>query len=616
MSHTVLGISAFYHDSAAAIVRDGEIIAAAQEERFSRKRHDARFPRHAINYCLGEAFVEADEIDAVVFYDNPLLTWDRIVQNTMMAGAAGAEQFEKACQSVLGVKLWVDDCVKAAIGGLGREGRVLFSEHHMSHAASAFYPSPFKEAAILTLDGVGEWATTTLGRGEGARIELTQEIRYPHSLGLLYSAVTYFTGFKVNSGEYKLMGLAPYGEPVYAVIIRDKLIDVKPDGSYRLNTEYFGYIDGLVMTNDKFAALFGGPARKPESRITRREMNLAASVQVVLEEVVLRLCRTARKETGCENLCLAGGVALNCVANGRVLREGIFKDLWIQPAAGDAGGALGAALLVAHTYFDAPRKMNPTGRDTQKGSYLGPAYSSAEVTAFLTRRGAPFHRIIDPTERAQRLAGYLDEGKVVGFMSGRMEFGPRALGARSIIGDARRSDTQATMNLRIKYRESFRPFAPAVLPEMASTYFELDTESPYMLLVAPVRKERLLQLDSAAFDEVDADDLLQMINRPRSDLPAITHVDGSARVQTVHADDHADFNHLLKAFKERTGCGVLVNTSFNVRGEPIVCTPQDAYLCFMRTEIDILVMEDCILLKPEQPELDDQEDWRKHYELD
>ncbi len=616
MSHTVLGISAFYHDSAAAIVRDGEVIAAAQEERFSRKRHDARFPRHAINYCLGEAFVEADDIDAVVFYDNPLLTWDRIVQNTMMAGVAGAEQFEMACQSVLGVKLWVDDHVKAAIGGLGREGRVLFSEHHMSHAASAFYPSPFKEAAILTLDGVGEWATTSLGRGDGARIELTQEITYPHSLGLLYSAVTYFTGFKVNSGEYKLMGLAPYGEPVYASIIRDKLIDVKPDGSFRLNTEYFGFIDGLLMTNDRFASLFGGPARTPESRITRREMNLAASVQAVLEDVVLRLCRTARRETGCENLCLAGGVALNCVANGKVLREGIFKDLWIQPAAGDAGGALGAALLVAHTYFDAPRQMNPTGRDTQKGSYLGPTHSSEEIRAFLTRKGAPFERVSDPTERARRLAGYLDEGKVVGFMSGRMEFGPRSLGARSIIGDARRPDTQATMNLRIKYRESFRPFAPAVLPEMAATYFELDTESPYMLLVAPLRKERLLSTQGDASSEADSDDLLQMINRPRSDLPAITHVDGSARVQTVHADDHADFNRLLKAFKDRTGCGVLVNTSFNVRGEPIVCTPQDAYLCFMRTELDILVMEDCILLKPEQPEPDAKDDWRKTYELD
>jgi carbamoyltransferase len=616
MSKIILGISAFYHDSAAAIVRDGEIVAAAQEERFSRKRHDPRFPRHAINYCLEEAFVEVSDIDAVVFYDNPLLTWDRIVQNSMMAGPAGAEQFEKACASVLGVKLWVNDYVKAAIGGLGKEGRVLFTEHHMSHAASAFYPSPFKKAAILTLDGVGEWATTTMGKGDGEKLELTKEIDYPHSLGLLYSAFTYFTGFKVNSGEYKLMGLAPYGEPTYASIIRDKLIDVKPDGSYRLNTEYFGYIDGLVMTNDRFASLFDGPARKPESQITRREMNLAASVQAVLEEVVLRLSRTARDETGCENLCLAGGVALNCVANGKIVREKIFKDVWIQPAAGDAGGSLGAALMVAHNYYGLPRTMNPTGRDTQKGSYLGPGYRSGEVEAFLNRKGYKYHKVGDAKQRAEQLAGHLDEGRVIGFMSGRMEFGPRALGSRSIIGDARRPDTQATMNLRIKYRESFRPFAPAVLPEMVSTYFELGGESPYMLLVAPVRKERQLPMDNEAFRKGDSDDMLRVINQPRSDLPAITHVDYSARIQTVHADDHADFNRLISAFKARTGCGVVVNTSFNVRGEPIVCTPQDAYLCFMRTEIDVLVMEDCVLLKSEQPKLEETGDWRKEYELD
>ncbi len=616
MSKIILGISAFYHDSAAAIVKDGEIVAAAQEERFSRKRHDPRFPRKAINYCLEEAFVEASDIDAIVFYDNPLLTWGRILQNSMMAGPAGREQFEKACQSVLGVKLWVNDYVKAAVGGLGKEGRVLFTEHHMSHAASAFYPSPFRKAAILTLDGVGEWATTTMGRGEGETIELTKEIDYPHSLGLLYSAFTYFTGFKVNSGEYKLMGLAPYGEPTYASIIRDKLIDVKPDGSYRLNTEYFGYIDGLHMTNDKFASLFGGPARKGETAITRREMNLAASVQVVLEEIVLKLARTARKETGCENLVLAGGVALNCVANGKIVREKIFKDIWIQPAAGDAGGALGAALMAAHVYYGLPRKMNPTGRDTQKGSYLGPRYGPREVEAFLTRRGVKYHKVSDAKERAARLAQYLDEGKVIGFMSGRMEFGPRALGARSILGDARRPDTQATMNLRIKYRESFRPFAPAVLPEKCSEYFELEGESPYMLLVAPVREERRKPMDNEAFRKGDSDDMLRVINQPRSDLPAITHVDYSARIQTVHKDDHADFHALLEAFKERTGYGVVVNTSFNVRGEPIVCTPQDAYLCFMRTEIDVLVMEDCVLLKPEQPKLEEKEDWRSKYELD
>lgn len=616
MSKIILGISAFYHDSAAALVRDGKIVAAAQEERFSRKRHDPRFPVHAINYCLEEAFIEDSDLDAVVFYDNPLLTWDRILKNSMMAGPAGYEQFEKACRSVLGVKVWVNDYVKKAIGSLGKEGKVLFTEHHMSHAASAFYPSPFKRAAVMTLDGVGEWATTTIGVGDDARIELTHEIDYPHSLGLLYSAFTYFTGFKVNSGEYKLMGLAPYGQPVYADLIRDNLIDVKPDGSYRLNTEYFGYIDGLVMTNDRFASLFGGPARKPESQITRREMNLAASIQAVLEEVVIRLARTARQSTGSENLCLAGGVALNCVANGKVLREKIFKDIWIQPAAGDAGGALGAALMAHHHYYGQPRSLNPRGRDSQAGSYLGPRYRSEEVAAFLDRKGYPYRKVADAADRAKLLAQYLDEGKVIGFMSGRMEFGPRALGARSILGDPRRKDTQSVMNLRIKYRESFRPFAPAVLPDMVADYFEMDCESPYMLLVAPVRKDRCLPMDNEAFRNGSSDDMLRVINQPRSDLPAITHVDYSARVQTVHSDDHPDFNRLLRAFKDRTGCGVLVNTSFNVRGEPIVCTPQDAYTCFMRTEMDVLVLEDCILLKPDQPHFAEKEDWRKDYELD
>jgi len=615
MSTRVLGISAFYHDAAAAVVEDGRIVAAAQEERFSRRKHDPRFPIHAINFCLEEASVEVEELDAIVFYDNPVLTWDRVLKNCIVAGERSRNQFQAATKSVLGTKVWVQSLVGRTLGGLGKAGKLLITEHHFAHASSAFYPSPFERAAILTLDGVGEWATTTIGFGEGSHIDLLFEIDYPHSLGLLYSAFTYFCGFKVNSGEYKLMGLAPYGRPVYAELIRDKLISVRPDGSYRLNTEYFGYLDGLQMTNEKFEALFGGPRRQPESKITRREMNMAASIQCVLEEAVLFMARYARKETGAKYLVMAGGVALNCVANGKLLRAGIFDDIWVQPAAGDAGGAVGSALLVSHEYLDVPRYRHPKGRDAQQGSFLGPAFSGPEVRAFLDRRGLPYKVVVDAKERSRMIAEALSEGKIVGYFSGRMEFGPRALGARSILGDARDKGMQSIMNLKIKHRESFRPFAPAVLSECVSEYFDLDRESPYMLLVASVREERRLPMPPGAAENYD-DNMLPIINTPRSDLPAVTHVDYSARVQTIHPDDKPDFYAVVKAFEEATGCGVVVNTSFNVRGEPIVCSPKDAYTCFMRTETDLLVLEDCFLWKSEQPEFSERDDWRTMYELD
>lgn len=616
MSKTVLGISAFYHDSAAAIVRDGEIIAAVQEERFSRKKHDPRFPHHAINYCLEEAFIEPSELDAIVFYDNPLLTWDRVIKNCVQAGEKSLCQFEKASRSILGIKMWVKDYVISSIGSLGRFGKLLFTEHHMSHAASAFYPSPFQEAAIITLDGVGEWATTTIGYGCNNKIELFYEIDYPHSLGLLYSAFTYFCGFKVNSGEYKLMGLAPYGKPTYYDTILKHIIDIKDDGSYRINAEYFGFLDSLVMTNDRFNDLFDGPPRKPESKITRREMNLAASIQKVTEEVILLLSRFANRETGSKNLVMAGGVALNCVANGKVLRKKLFDDIWIQPASGDAGGAIGAALLVSHVYFDLPRRVIPKNRsDFQKGSYLGPAYSSAEIQAFLDRNDFPYERIEDSEDRSKKIAQAIAAGKVVGYFSGRLEFGPRALGARSILGDARRSDTQSVMNLKIKYRESFRPFAPSVLLEDVNDYFEMEAKSPYMLLVAPVRKERQLPINHETFNGGD-DDMLAKVIQIRSDIPAVTHVDYSARIQTVDRDEKPDYYNIIKEFKDITGCGVIVNTSFNVRGEPIVCSPQDAYRCFMRTEMDLLVLVDCLLWKEKQSAFEDTENWRSEYELD
>ncbi len=593
MTGYILGLSAYYHDAAAALTHDGEIVAAAQEERFSRKRHDPRFPRQAINYCLGQAFIQPSELDAVVFYDSPLLTFDRVVKNAVSVAPGGRGQFAAACRALLGTKARLKDDLESI---LGEVPRLLVAPHHMTHAASAFYPSPFEEAAILTIDGVGEWATCALGVGKGTRIELLKEIRYPHSLGLLYSAFTYYCGFKVNSGEYKLMGLAPYGEPRYADIIRDKLIDVLDDGSFRLNTTYFGYLDSPLMINERFEALFGGPARKLETTITRREMDLAASVQLVAEEIVLKLVDHVTKLTGQTKLVMAGGVALNCVANGRVLRESALEGLFVQPAAGDAGGALGAALLAAHELFGAPRTI--TKPDALHGSFLGPGFGPHEVEAFLDRQGAPHQHVPDADERASIVAAALADGKIVGHFSGRMEFGPRALGARSILGDPRRPDTQSTMNLKIKFRESFRPFAPSVLAEHVGEYFELGDDSAYMLLVAPVKRERQLPMDRSAFD---GDDMLPILNQPRSDIPAVTHVDYSARVHTVDEHGNGDFRRILSAFHAKTGCPVLVNTSFNVRGEPIVCTPQDAYRCFMRTNLDLLVLEDRLVWKEEQP---------------
>lgn len=615
MSKLILGISAFYHDSAAALVRGGKIVAAAQEERFTRKKHDARFPVNAINYCLEEAFADASELDAIVFYDNPVATFDRVVENALAAGEAGRAQFVAAAREMLGDKMWVEQHVKDAIGTLGRAGRVLFSEHHMAHAASAFYPSPFESAAILTIDGVGEWATTSLGSGKGGEVRLFSEINYPHSLGLLYSAVTYFCGFKVNSGEYKLMGLAPYGEPRFYDLMRRNLVDVRADGSYRLDTSYFGYLDSRVMTNERFNALFGGAPRQPESPITRREMDLAASVQKLTEEIVLRTAAHLRSMTCERNLVMAGGVALNCVANGKLIAEKIFDRVWIQPAAGDAGGAVGAALLASHVMFGEARSVSPQGRDAQQGSYLGPRYSSAEILAFLNRHSYPHQRVPEQAARLDIVARALAEGKIVGWMSGRMEFGPRSLGARSILGDPRNPATQATMNLKIKYRESFRPFAPSALKEHCADYFELDGDSPYMLVVAPVRQERRLPMDMAAFRQGD-DDMRAVINQPRSDIPAVTHVDYSARVQTVDAETHPEYHALITAFAALTGCPMLVNTSFNVRGEPIVCTPEDAYRCFMRTEMDLLVLEDVLVWRSEQPAPAQDDDWRTDYELD
>lgn len=605
----ILGISAFYHDSAAAIVRGGEIIAAAQEERFSRKKHDPRFPKNAINYCLGEAFIEPDELDAIVFYDHPLMTLDRVLKSIISAAPESENQWVKASRSILGNKIFVQQFIRDAIKS---DAKIYFTEHHASHAASAFFPSPFEHAAILTFDGVGEWATTTLGTGAGSRLELLKEIGYPHSLGLLYSAFTYFCGFKVNSGEYKLMGLAPYGQPVYADRIREKLIDIKDDGSFRLDLDYFGYLNSDRMTNDRFAELFDGPERLPESRITRREMDLAASIQKVTEEAVLKTARHLRELSGRENLVMAGGVALNCVANGMLQHEKIFDRIWIQPAAGDAGGSLGAALLSAYHTFGVERRVINSNRDTMSGSYLGPAFSSEQVRAFLDRKKYAYTREHDSGLRAKTIAKALAAGKIVGFMNGRMEFGPRSLGARSILGDPRAATTQATMNLKIKYRESFRPFAPSVLAERAADYFELDSESPYMLLVAPVQRQRLISGRTAPH----SDDLLSIVNEARSDIPAVTHVDNSARIQTVHRETNPNFYAVIEEFENLTGCAVVVNTSFNVRGEPIVCTPQDAYRCFMRTEMDVLVLEDCILNKHDQPASEADESWKQEYELD
>jgi carbamoyltransferase len=605
----VLGISAFYHDAAAAVTKDGEIVSAAQEERFTRKKHDPRFPANAIASCIGEANIEPEELAAVCFYDNPALSFDRVMRTFAASGRGGMDSFVRGIPGWLTKKFFVEKLVRDELK-LPNEIPVLFDEHHFSHAASTFFPSPFEEAAILTCDGVGEWATTTLGVGEGNDLRILKEIRFPHSIGLLYSAFTYFCGFKVNSGEYKLMGLAPYGKPKYADKIRDHLIQVKPDGSFRLNLKYFEYTRTMRrLTNDLFHEMFDGPPREPESRITRREMDLAASIQLVTEEVVLKLSQHLKELTGKKNLCLAGGVALNCVANGKVLKEKVFDRIWIQPAAGDAGGAIGAALHATHAYFGKARpKVNPK-RDSQKGSYLGPHFTNDEVKAYLDHREFPYHEVSD-RERSRIIAKELSEGKIIGWAVGPMEFGPRALGARSIIGDSRNEQTQSLMNVKIKFRESFRPFAPSVLEERCADYFDIEGDSPYMLLVAPVRDEIKLPVE-----EKQTDDMIEIVNQKRSKFPAITHVDYSARIQTV-SDVKPDYYDLIKEFEKLTGEGVIVNTSFNVRGEPIVCSPRDAYTCFMRTNMDTLVLENCILYKKEQPKFEDVENWRETYELD
>ena len=607
----ILGISAYYHDSAAALIRDGEIVAAAQEERFTRKKHDAHFPLNAVRYCLAEGGVKAGELNAVAFYDKPIAKFARILETYMGVAPKGLRSFMMAMPLWLRQKLWIPMEIETILEENGVKGGygLYFPEHHESHAASAFFPSPFERAAIMTLDGVGEWATSTIGAGQGNSFKILKEMRFPHSLGLLYSAFTYFTGFRVNSGEYKLMGLAPYGEPTYVDRIMEHLIDLKEDGSFRLNLDYFGYLDGLTMTNEKFSRLFDGPPRKAEAELTQRESDIARSIQAVTEEIVLRMARFAHGLTGEENLCLAGGVALNCVANGRLLREGPFKNIWIQPASGDAGGALGAAYVVAHMVHGEPRKSDNV-HDRMKGAYLGPAFDDAEVEAYLAAKGYPAEKLTDPQAWADRIAQLIDEERVIGLVQGRMEFGPRALGGRSIIGDARSPKMQSIMNLKIKYRESFRPFAPSCIEERAGDFFELDRPSPYMLLVAQVKPGRCKGLEEAKTLSVR-----ERIRQVRSDVPAITHVDYSARIQTV-GPEHSAYYGILKAFEKRTGYGIIINTSFNVRGEPIVCTPEHAYRCFMRTEMDCLVLGSFILDKARQPEWKEKGNWRQDYVLD
>jgi len=603
----ILGISAFYHDSAACLVRDGEIIAAAQEERFTRKRHDADFPKFAVEYCLQEAGIKTSALDYVGFYDKPFIKFERILETYLSIAPSGMKQFLTAIPVWLKDKLWTRENIRKH---LDYSGPVLFTEHHESHAASAFFPSPFEEAAVLTMDGVGEWATTSVGLGKGHQLDLLQELSFPHSLGLLYSAFTYYLGFKVNSGEYKVMGLAPYGEPKYVNLIRDNLINLKEDGSFRMDMKYFNFLGGLTMTNNKFDHLMGSPPRRAETKLAQREMDIAASLQIVTEEVMLKMSRYVRKLTGMKSLCLAGGVALNCVGNGKILREKVFDNLWIQPAAGDAGGAAGVALCIWHKVLRNERKV-VNGKDSMKGSYLGPKYDSDTIREYLDNNDFPYKQY-DDEELIRTIVGYLKEEKVVGWFQGRMEFGPRALGGRSIIGDPRSPKMQSIMNLKIKFRESFRPFAPSVQEEKVSDWFEMDSESPYMLLVAPIREDKRIALTEEQKKLFGID----LLNVPRSQLPSITHVDYSARVQTVGPDHNPRFYHLLKEFGLQTDCPVLINTSFNVRGEPIVCTPKQAYICFMRTEMDFLVLENIVLLKSEQIPLKEDTDWRNEFELD
>jgi carbamoyltransferase len=657
----ILGISAYYHDSAAALISDGEIIAAAQEERFSRKKHDARFPKNAIAYCLKEAKIDLQQVDQIVFYDKPLVKFERLLETYLAYAPNGFRSFLAAMPIWLKEKLYLKTILKRELAEMANcktsklKPSLLFTEHHQSHAASAFFPSPFQKAAVLCLDGVGEWATTSVWLGDGNQLTPQWEIDFPHSLGLLYSAFTYYTGFKVNSGEYKLMGLAPYGEPKYVDKILNYLIDLKDDGTFRLNMEYFNYTVGLTMTNQKFDELFEGPPRKAEGKLTQREMDIAASIQVVTEEVVLRLCRTVKKELNVDYLCLAGGVALNCVANGRLLREGIFKDIWIQPAAGDAGGALGAALAIWYQYCESERNVDlssqvktiepdksqviPTSEvaedgteilttsqpvatvtksiahltchDKMRGSYLGPKFADTEILEYLDAVKASYHRL-DDSELMPQLAEILEQGNVVGWFQGRMEFGPRALGGRSIIGDPRNAKMQSVMNLKIKYRESFRPFAPSILAERVADYFEMDHTSPYMLLVAPVKASLRIPMTP----EQEQLFGIEKLNVPRSKIPSVTHVDYSARVQTVHKETNPRYYDLISHFERRSGCAILVNTSFNVRGEPIVCTPEDAYRCFMRTEMDYLVLENFLIPKSEQIPWKQDDAWKNEFELD
>ena len=604
----ILGISAFYHDSAACLVRNGEIIAAGSEERFTRKKGDASFPSQAAEFCLREGGITANDLSFVGFYDKPLLKFERILETYLAIAPRGVASFLKAGPLWIKEKLYQDRTLRQSLGDW--QGDLLYAEHHESHAASAFFPSPFEEAAVLTIDGVGEWATASIGRGEGSDLRIVKELHWPDSLGLLYSAFTYYTGFKVNSGEYKVMGLAPYGEPKYVDLIFRHLVDLRDDGSFKLDQRYFDYLGGLTMTSDRFHEVFGGPPRKPESPLTQRDMDLARSVQDACELIMMRMAIAAHRETGSENLCLAGGVALNCVGNGKILRDGPFRRIWIQPASGDAGGALGVAQLIWHRHCKGPRQVVP-GKDMMKGSYLGPSYTDAEMESSLRSVGAQFE-LLDAAEKPARVASLLADGKIIGWFDGRMEFGPRSLGSRSILGDPRSPKMQAEMNIKIKFREGFRPFAPSVLRERVNDYFELDVDSPYMLLVAPVKKERRKKLSA------DQSKLwgLDLLNVPKSDIPAVTHIDYSARVQTVDRSVNPEYHALISAFEQQTGCAVLVNTSFNVRGEPIVCSPADAYRCFMRTHIDYLVLGPYLLAKQGQPEWSEDGDWRNEFELD
>jgi len=621
----ILGISAYYHDSAACLVEDGRIVAAAQEERFTRKKHDAGFPSRAVDYCLREAGIKAADLDLVGFYEKPLVKFDRLFETYAACAPRGLKSYLMAMPLWLGDKLWMADDIREHVEGYA--GEVMFGDHHESHAASAFYPSPFEQAAIVTMDGVGEWATSSIGAGRGHGIEMLKELRFPHSLGLLYSAFTYFTGFRVNSGEYKVMGLAPYGEPKYVKAIKDHLLEIRDDGSLWMNMEYFTYPHGLTMTGARFERLFDGPARLPESKLTQREMDLARSVQDITEEVMVKMARFARRETGLRDLCLAGGVALNCVGNGRILRERIFDQIWIQPAAGDAGGAVGVALSLWHRFLGKPRasaestgawvrpstypRGTPPYADGMSGAFLGPRFSAEEIQRFITEKGC-VARPVEPSQVARQVAELLAQEKVVGLLQGRMEFGPRALGGRSILGDARSTRMQSIMNLKIKFRESFRPFAPVVLREHVSEWFDLNEDSPYMLLVADVLPSRRLP------DSDQARSLwgIEKLNLPRSTIPAVTHVDYSARIQTIRRDVNPLYYDILAAFNQRTGCPVIVNTSFNVRGEPIVCTPEDAYRCFMRTNMDVLVLENFILMKEDQAAVADDGAWKKEFVLD